>query len=84
MKKSAEEISASERKQAAMIHRIESERDLERTACETELAKCETEIESLKSQLVSVVQETTMLATDLRKDLQNAPTKKFETPTKKP
>ena len=70
VKKSAEEISREREKTDAMIHRIESERDLERTACETELAKCETEIESLKSQLVSVVQETTMLATDLRKDLQ--------------
>ena len=70
MKKSAEEISREREKTDAMIHRIESERDLERTACETELAKCETEIETLKSQLVSVVQETTMLATDLRKDLQ--------------
>lgn len=70
VKKSAEEISRERMKTDAMIHRIESERDLERTACETELSKCETEIESLKSQLVSVVQETTMLATDLRKDLQ--------------
>ena len=70
VKKSAEEISREREKTDAMIHRIESESDLERTACETELAKCETEIESLKSQLVSVVQETTMLATDLRKDLQ--------------
>lgn len=70
VKKSAEEISREREKTDAMIHRIESERDLERTACETELVKCETEIESLKSQLVSVVQETTMLATDLRKDLQ--------------
>ena len=70
VKKSAEEISREREKTDAMIHRIESERDLERTACETELSKCETEIESLKSQLVSVVQETTMLATDLRKDLQ--------------
>ena len=70
VKKSAEEISREREKTDAMIHRIESERDLERTACETELAKCETEIETLKSQLVSVVQETTMLATDLRKDLQ--------------
>ena len=70
VKKSAEEISRERMKTDAMIHRIESERDLERTACETELSKFETEIESLKSQLVSVVQETTMLATDLRKDLQ--------------
>ena len=70
VKTSAEEISREREKTDAMIHKIESERDSERNAYETEITKCETEIDSLKSQLVSVVQETTMLATDLRKDLQ--------------
>jgi len=70
VKTSAEEISREREKTDAMVHKIESERDSERNAYETEITKCETEIDSLKSQLVSVVQETTMLATDLRKDLQ--------------
>ena len=70
VKTGVEEITREREKTDSMIHTMETERESERNAYETEISKCESEIESLKSQLVSVVQETTTLATDLRKDLQ--------------
>ena len=70
VKTGVEEITREREKTDSMIHTMETERESERNAYETEISKCESEIESLKSQLVSVVQETTKLATDLRKDLQ--------------
>jgi myosin heavy subunit len=70
VKTGVEEITREREKTDSVIHNMETERESERNAYETEISKCESEIESLKSQLVSVVQETTTLATDLRKDLQ--------------